>query len=378
MVVFDTDTLTLFIRNQSTVVARHREADRGHHAVSSSYFGFAQFEAFSSGSEFACGELVRLNCLPTYRIHSIDSPRCPFREVSIMRMKLSVLASLLFGLVASLMVHAGGDQTPKEIPLWEKGAPGFEGRKDEKENRVNQGKDIIIKNVHNPSIALYLPPKDKATGTAVIIAPGGGHNSLWIAHEGYNPAKWLSEHGIAAFVLKYRLAREKGSPYKIETHAVEDGERAIRYVRSKAKDWGIDPDRVGIMGFSAGGELAAYLTAKGEKVEKGKSDATDPVDRESAWPNYQVLIYSGPLGIKGAKITKDFPPTFIAYGETDKQSAPLTPYYESLKAAGVPAELYILPKTGHGFGLRDANKGPSAEWPQHFVDWLVAKKLLKK
>ena len=91
------------------------------------------------------------------------------------------------------------------------------------------------------------------------------------------------------------------------------------------------------------------------------SHTADPVEKQSAWPNFQVLIYSGPLGIKDAQVTKDFPPTFIAYGENDKQSAPLTPYYQSLKSAGVPAELYILPKTGHGFGLRETNKGVTAE-----------------
>jgi acetyl esterase/lipase len=277
-----------------------------------------------------------------------------------------------------LPVQAGAEQEHKEIFLWEKGAPGFESRKDEKEVRVNKGKDIIINNVHNPSITAYLPPKDKATGTAVVIAPGGGHNSLWIAHEGYNPAKWLSDHGIAAFVLKYRLAREKGAPYRIQTHAVQDGERAIRYVREHARQWGIDPDRVGIMGFSAGGELAAYLVANGKQSNQGKPDAEDPIDRQSAWPNFQALIYSGPLGVKGAKITKDFPPTFVAYGENDKQSAPLSPYYEALKAAGVPTELYVLPKAGHGFGLRDTNKGVTADWPQHFVDWLGRENLLKK
>ena len=198
-----------------------------------------------------------------------------------MSRKIIVLNSFVLMLAVSAMAIAGGEQSPKVIPLWEKGAPGFESRKDEKEIRVDKGKDIIINNVNNPSVTVYLPPKEKATGTAVIIAPGGGHNSLWIAHEGYNPAKWLSDHGIAAFVLKYRLAREKGSPYKIDIHAVQDGERAIRFVRSKAADWDIKADRIGIMGFSAGGELAAYLVAKGKKGDQGSADAADPVEKQS-------------------------------------------------------------------------------------------------
>src|SRR5262249_56496734 len=140
------------------------------------------------------------------------------------------------------------------------------------------------------------PAKDKATGTAVVIAPGGGHRELWVLHEGANEAKWLSDRGIAAFVLKYRLAREKGSPYKIAEHALQDGQRAIRLVRSRAKEWGIDPHRIGLMGFSAGGEVTALVC---NNFDAGQENGSDPVERVSSRPDFQALIYPGPGGIRG-------------------------------------------------------------------------------
>src|SRR6266851_2541861 len=121
-------------------------------------------------------------------------------------------------LVSLLLVPAAlsADDAPPEVPLWPNGAPGFENRKDEKEvKNVQKSGEYNITNVHNPSLTVFLPPKEKATGAAVVLAPGGGHRELWVLHEGANEAKWLSEHGIAAFVLRYRLAREKDSPYKI-------------------------------------------------------------------------------------------------------------------------------------------------------------------
>src|SRR5207248_5117628 len=180
-----------------------------------------------------------------------------------------------------------------------------------------------------------LPPRDKATGAAIVIAPGGGHSSLWVGHEGYSPAEWLSQRGVACFVLKYRLAREKGSPYKIEEHALQDGLRAMRLVRSRAKEWDLDPARVGIMGFSAGGELAALVSAK---FDQGKPDAEDPVERQSSRPDFQVLIYPGPLGLKGANVTKEQPPAFLCIAGNDNQAVTLTNHYLALRKAGVPAE----------------------------------------
>ena len=252
------------------------------------------------------------------------------------------------------------EDQPQEIPLWPNGAPGFEKRKEEKEVKTVQGSEYKITNVHNPTLTVFLPPKEKATGTAVVIAPGGGFRELWMMHEGINEAKWLNEQGVAAFVLTYRLPREKDSPYKLSEQPLQDGQRAIRLVRSHAKEWNIDPNRVGIMGFSAGGELAAIVC---NDSGKGKEDAADPIDRLSARPDFQALIYSGPLGVKNQKVTKEMPPTFMAVGDEDGAAVWLTEHYLALKKAGVPTELHVYADTPHGFGLRDTNKGrPSNAW----------------
>src|ERR1700704_780545 len=153
------------------------------------------------------------------------------------------IASVLF----STTIFA--QENPKTIFLWANGAPGFENRR----NEPALAKDYWIRNIHNPSITVYLPPKEKATGAAVVICPGGGHRELVFKAEGDEPARYLSSIGVAAFALKYRLGREQGSPYSIQKHAREDGLRAMRLIRSRAKEWNIDLNRVGIMGFSAGG-----------------------------------------------------------------------------------------------------------------------------
>jgi endo-1,4-beta-xylanase len=282
---------------------------------------------------------------------------------------------LLFPLV--LLDIWAADESRPEVPLWPNGAPGFEGRKDEKEVRtVQKSGEYKVTNVHNPTLTVFLPSKDKATGTAVVLAPGGGHRELWVLHEGENVAKWLNEHGIAAFVLKYRLAREKGSPYKLPDHALQDGQRAIRLVRSRAKEWGVNPDRVGLMGFSAGGELTALVCGR---AEKGKDDASDPVDRLSGRPDFQALIYSGPQGIRGQTVTKDMPPTFIVVGDNDNAANWLVPHYLALKKAGVSSELHVYAKTPHGFGVRE-NKTirPADTWLQRFEEFLGAEGMLKK
>ena len=162
---------------------------------------------------------------------------------------------------------------PPEILLWPNGAPGSEGKTNNEAVRIAQPTgDHVVTGVNKPSITAHLPSPDRATGAAVIVAPGGGHRELWIDHEGHNVARWLSEHGIAAFVLKYRLAKETNSTYSVDGDELADMQRAIRVVRSRAKEWSVDPQRLGVMGFSAGGELA-FLAAM--RFDAGLPEAID-------------------------------------------------------------------------------------------------------
>src|SRR6187399_271793 len=167
-------------------------------------------------------------------------------------MRRVVLAAVI---VALASVAVTGRQNHERISLWANGAPGSEARKSEPE----QAQDYWVKNVHDPSITVYLPPPKKATGAAVVVVPGGGHRLLVFKAEGLEPAEYLANLGVAAFALKYRLAREEGSTYSIEKDAKADAYRAMRLVRSRAAEWHIDPHRIGIMGFSAGGELVGLV-----------------------------------------------------------------------------------------------------------------------
>jgi hypothetical protein len=170
----------------------------------------------------------------------------------------------------------------QQIALWQDGAPGSVDRKSEPES----AKDYWVKNVHDPSVTVYLPEQGKANGTSVVIFPGGGHRMLVFTAEGKEPAKYFTDLGVTAFVVKYRLAREEKSPYKIEVHPKQDAQRAIRWVRSHAQDFQIDPERIGIVGFSAGGEVASMVAYSDFE---GTSDADGPIDDVSCHSNFQVL-----------------------------------------------------------------------------------------
>jgi acetyl esterase/lipase len=258
---------------------------------------------------------------------------------------------------------------PAAIPLWPKGAPGSEARAGE----VEKVDGTNVTNVHNPSITAFIPAVD-ATGVAVVIAPGGGHSKLCLGHEGYALAQWFMEHGIAAFVLKYRLAREPGSTYTIQDHAMADARRALRTVRSRAKDWGLKPDRIGIMGFSAGGELAAFAAMKSDP---GVPDAADPIERVSCRPDFQALIYPGTSD--QFTVEKGMPPLFIACGYNDRPdiSLGMASLYLKYKAAEVKAELHIFSNVGHGFGYRGPTTTEVGKWPFQFRDWLVDSGFMK-
>ena len=260
---------------------------------------------------------------------------------------------------------AAAQGQPEQIPLWPNGAPGFESRRNEPET----AKDYWIANVHNPSITVYLPPKEKATGAAVVICPGGGHRLLVFKAEGDEPARYLNGIGVASFALKYRLGREQGSPYSIEKNALQDGQRAMRLVRSRAKEWGVDPNRIGMMGFSAGGELAS-MVAFGTNA--GDQSATDPIDRISSRPDFLVLIYPGPLG-QPAMVTRDAPPAFLLCANDDTGPAgTITSLSEKYRAARVPVELHIFSKGGHGFNMGYRSRLATIKsWPQRLTDWLA-------
>ena len=261
------------------------------------------------------------------------------------------------------------------IPLWANGAPGSEGKTAPETVVVNPEGERIVSTVNQPSLTPYLPRPGVATGAAVIIAPGGGHYQLSIDHEGYDVAKWLSGHGVAAFVLKYRLAKEKGSTYTVEGDELADIQRAIRTVKSRAAEWKVDPARVGVMGFSAGGELAVLASTR---YDDGKPTAADPIDRENSKPAFQALMYPGlPQDIK---LTKETPPAFMLCGAEDREniSQGLPELYLEFRKAGASAELHVYAGVGHGFGLRLSNHGAYSEWPSLFLAWLDTKGFLKQ
>jgi endo-1,4-beta-xylanase len=235
--------------------------------------------------------------------------------------------------------------------------------------------ELSVSGVHNPSITPYLPTKDKATGLAILVIPGGGHRVLAITHEGYNVAEWLRERGIAAFVLKHRLAREAGSTYQIDVESFADTTRALRLIRSRAAEWGIDPRRVGALGFSAGGELVSMVSTR---VDAGDAAAADPVARQDSKPNFQALIYPGRSG--DIQPTKDSPPVFLAAAYNDRQdiSEGLAEAYLRFKRAGVPAELHIYATGGHGFGQRATNTRPVGKWMLRFEEWLAESGFLRR
>lgn len=255
------------------------------------------------------------------------------------------------------------DSVPQVVPLWQNGAPGFENRRDEPE----QARDYRVRNIHNPSLTVFLPPAEKATGAAVIIAPGGGHRELVYKAEGVEAAQYLNSIGVVAFVLKYRLGREQGTPYTLQ-HAQEDGLRAMRLVRTRAAEWGVDPHRIGMMGFSAGGEVVS-LTAFG--VTNGEQNAPDPIDRTSARPDFLVMIYPGPVAIPEI-VPASAPPAFLLVANDDNCcSEPVTRLLRGYRAAKIKVEAHIYGQGGHGFNMGNRSKLRTLRsWPQRMTDWL--------
>ena len=266
---------------------------------------------------------------------------------------------------------AQSQSQPVVIPLWKNGAPGFEDRKDLPE----QSKDWWVKSINNPSVTVFTPPAGKANGCAVIVAPGGGFRELVFDAEGRQPAEFLNSIGVTVFALKYRLPSEKGSPYTIE-NVRQDAYRAVRLVRSRAEEFKIDPDRIGILGFSAGGAVVMMVA-----FDKGDGDpkAADPIDRVNGRPNFQMMVYPG--GNPPKKIPSDAPPAFLLCANDDEYGCDKVTIdlLEKFREAKVPVEAVLFARGKHAFNMGDRSSFVAVRnWPQRMADWMSDSGFLKQ
>jgi acetyl esterase/lipase len=275
------------------------------------------------------------------------------------------------------------------VPLWSEGVPGL---------LPNAGPEVEadarVSNVHTPTLTAYLASETKRNGTAVIVCPGGAYERLAIDKEGTTVAAWLNSLGISAFVLKYRL-KEYGHPAPLR-----DVLRAVRLLRSEPARWKIAPDRIGVMGFSAGGHLAS---SAGTLFDSPEGQTGAGLDRVSARPDFLVLVYpvismSAPYVHVGSRnnllgagatqalidrlstdlrVTRETPPTFLVHGGTDRSVPPENSllFYSALRRAGVPAELHLYQEGPHGVGL-EPNHGPMSDWPERCAEWMAVRGLL--
>jgi acetyl esterase/lipase len=265
--------------------------------------------------------------------------------------------------------------------LWPDGAPGALGSEA----------------VDKPKITVYRAPADRATGAAVVVCPGGGYQVVAADHEGKQISEWLNSLGVSAFVLQYRLGPRYRHPAPLQ-----DAQRAIRMVRSRARDWGVDPRRIGILGFSAGGHLASTAATH---FDGGRTDAACPIDRESSRPDFAVLCYAvislvDPPAHSGSRrnllgdppdpalverlsnekqVTAQTPPTFL-WSTGDDASVPVENsllFFAALRKAGVAGELHVFPHGKHGLGLAPGDPAVS-QWPRLCAVWMEGLGLLKK
>ena len=281
---------------------------------------------------------------------------------------------------------------PEPIPLWPGSAPGDAGKdvgeeKDTTKPDASTPPDspnyiIRLGNVSKPTIAVYKPPADKDTGAAVVVCPGGGYSILAMNLEGTEICEWLNSIGVTGVLLKYRVPARRGEGR--EPAPLQDVQRAIGMVRHRASEWKIDPNRIGVLGFSAGGHLAANVS---NNFSPRSYPAADDADRASCRPDFSVLIYPAYLVQKEdktkltpeMKVTEKTPPTFITMTQDDPIGIEnVYGYAAALKDAKVPCEVHVYPVGGHGYGLRPGKNPVSTAWPRLASEWMKAQGLLEK
>jgi acetyl esterase/lipase len=300
-----------------------------------------------------------------------------------MMLKLAAIGvGILLTPALALLTKGADEPAAKEIALWPSTPPGDNGSlPEDKVTKNREGKITSVTNVSKPTITVYRADPKTASGLAMVVCPGGGYNMLAWAHEGEQVAEWLNSIGITAVLLKYRVPRRadtpKGTP---PPQALMDAQRAVALTRSRAQDWGIDPKRIGILGFSAGGHLSTWAATNAEKLSY---EPVDESDKASARPDFAVVIYPGGVVKRGSselapeiRVDAQTPPMFIAMSNDD----PVGPenavqLYLALKRAKVPAELHIFATGGHGYGMRKSDN-PASMWIKRCEEWMRNQKLL--
>jgi len=292
--------------------------------------------------------------------------------------------------VTLFLITVGLNAQDKVLKVWPNGAPNHNGM-DEPEEKFEGAR---VRKVSEAEMYVYLPEKEKNTGAAVVICPGGGYWIEAMDHEGYQMAEWLQERGVAGIVLKYRL------PYGHHEIPSGDARQTMRIVRNNAKEWGIHSEKIGIAGSSAGGHLASTV---GTRFDYGNSESQNPLEKISSRPDFMLLLYpvisfNEEFGHMGSRknligegndwklvekysnelhVTPETPPTFLVLADDDKSVIPRNSveFYLALKENNVPAEMHIFAEGGHGFGMNKKNL-PVDQWPDLFLNWLKAIKLI--
>ena len=274
--------------------------------------------------------------------------------------------SVMFGTIASaLTALPAAAQTT--VNVWPGPAPGSERWTQQERVIENTPVGTVIFNVVTPTITAYLPPKEKATGTGVVIAPGGAFVALAMTLEAQDAVPWLNERGIAVFVLKYRIVEKKGDGIPrmdMDTagrYGIADGIQALKVVRAHAKEWGVSPDRVGMLGFSAGGMVASGALLQPDSAAR---------------PSFAAIIYGAPFGVMPA-IPSKLPPVFLAWARDDAVAlAPIRRFHDALVAAGIRPETHVYSAGGHGFGMKKQGT-TSDHWIEELHWWLEAEGFTK-